>query len=208
MAFAAIAPELAIASLAATAIGGGISAYGAYQSGQAQKAYYNYQAGVQQQLAQVARLKANRDIMAGEQEAQKYGIQTSQQVGGIRARAAAGGIGVDTGSTAEVQASQLAVGGEEQKSARQTAAERAYGENVEAAAKTASAGAMEFAGSQAATAGDISAFGDVVGTAGKMASLGLDYSKYSSVAGGGSSSVAPKWYPDSSSDPTQIGSYY
>jgi|SRR5215472_4181466 len=188
---------LGIVSLATTAIGGGITAYGQYQAGQAQKAYMDYQAGVQQQLAQVARLKANRDIMAGEQEAQKYGIQTAQQVGGIRARAAAGGIAVDTGSTAEIQSSQLAVGGEEQKSARQTAAERAYGEDVEAAAKTASAGAMEFAGSQAETAGDISAFGSIASTAGSVSGKWLQLSQYGNPLA-----------PTTSNNPTQIGSYY
>src|SRR5215469_2279923 len=163
--------------LIATAVGGGIQAYGAYAGGQAQKAYLNYQAGVQQQLAQIARLKANRDIMAGEQEAQKYGIRTAQIRGGTIASAGARNVQVSGGSTRNVLLGQLAAGQEEEATARQTAGERAYGENVEAAAKTASAGAMQVAGAQAATAGEISAAGSIVSTVGNVAGKWYDISK-------------------------------
>src|SRR6516162_7861673 len=103
----------AVTTMAAAAVGGGISAFGAYQGGQAQKAYYNYQAGVQRQLAGIATQKAGRDIIAGEQEAQKYGIQTAQVLGGTTARAGAGNVAL-TGSTAGVLQSQRAAGLEEQ----------------------------------------------------------------------------------------------
>jgi hypothetical protein len=161
----------------ATAAGAGIQAYGAYQSGQAQKAYYNYQAGVQQQLATIANLKANRDIMAGEQEAQKYGIQTAQIMGGTTARAGAGNVATGTGSTALVRSAQLGAGQEEQATARQTAGERAYGEQVEAAAKVAGAGAERVAGAQAVTAGDIGAIGSIVGGIGSVAGKWYDVAK-------------------------------
>jgi len=163
--------------LIATAVGGGIQAYGGYAGGQAQKAYYNYQSQVQRNLAQIATLKAGRDIMAGEQEAQRYGIQTAQIMGGTTASAGARNVAVNTGSTAQVLQSQRATGLEEQATARQTAAERAYGEEVEASAKTASAGALTMAGSQAATAGDISAAGTLVSTVGSVAGKWYDISR-------------------------------
>jgi hypothetical protein len=178
-----MADPISLTMIAATAIGGGIQAYGAYSGGQAQKAYYQYQAGIANQQAQIARLKATRDFSAGELEAQKYGIKTAQVLGGTIARAGAGNIGPTTGSTAAVYMSQRAAGLTEQATARQTAAERAYGEDVEAAAKVASAGALGFAGAH--TAGDISAIGSVVSTVGSVAGKWYDVSKLGAAGAGG-----------------------
>src|SRR6516164_9192005 len=103
-----MADPISATMIAATVIGGGIQAYGAYSGGQAQKAYYQFQAGIAQQQAEIARLKATRDFSAGELEAQKYGIKTAQVLGGTIARAGAGNIGPTTGSTAAVYMSQRA----------------------------------------------------------------------------------------------------
>jgi len=172
-----MADPISIAMIAATAVGGGISAYGQYSGGQAQKQYYDFMARNAIQMANIARLKAGRDIMAGEQEAQKFGIQTAQIRGGTIARAGAGNVATGMGSTAQVYMSQLAAGQEEQATARQTAGERAYGEQVEAAAKVAGAGADVFAGARAVTAGDISAFGTMVSTVGSVAGKWYDMSQ-------------------------------
>ena len=180
-----MADPISATMIAATVIGGGIQAYGAYSGGQAQKAYYQFQAGIAQQQAEIARLKATRDFSAGELEAQKYGIKTAQALGGTIAKAGAGNIGPTTGSTAAVYMSQRAAGLTEQATARQTAAERAYGENIEAAAKVASAGAMDVAGRQAAIAGDISAAGSVVSTVGSVAGKWYDVSKLGAAGAGG-----------------------
>jgi len=168
---------IGLISMGATAVGGGIQAWGAYTGGRGQQAYYNYQANVQRNLARIANLKAGRDIMAGEVEAQKYGIQTAQTLGGTIARAGAGNISASAGSTAQVLQSQRAAGLEEQQVARQTAAERAYGMRVEAEAKTASAGALDVAGEQAAKAGQIAMLGDIASTAGSVAGKWYDISK-------------------------------
>ena len=191
-----MADPITLAALAATAIGGGISAYGAYSGGQAQKEYYDLLAKNDLTQANIARLKAGRDIMAGDVEAQKYGIATAQRLGGTITSAGARNIGPTTGSTAQVYMSQLAAGREEQQIARQTAAERAYGEDVEATAKEAGARAKEFAGGQAATAGEIGAAADVAGTVGKMAGIGLEGAKFAPppTAIGDSGSVDPKWF--------------
>src|SRR5215469_10616518 len=103
-----MADPISIAMIAATAVGGGISAYGQYSGGQAQKQYYDFMARNAIQMANIARLKAGRDIMAGEQEAQKFGIQTAQIRGGTIARAGAGNVATGMGSTAQVYMSQLA----------------------------------------------------------------------------------------------------
>jgi hypothetical protein len=180
--------------LIGTAVGGGISAFGAYQGGQAQKAYYNYQANVQRQLAGIATQKAGRDIMAGEQEAQKYGIQTAQVLGGTTARAGAGNVLTTGGSTVAVLQSQRAAGLEEQATARQTAGERAYGEYVEAAAKRAGGGALDVAGQQAETAGIIGGIGKGVATVGQVAGMGFDIAKTTPTLAGDAQPVSSKWY--------------
>jgi hypothetical protein len=168
-------------SAAATLIGGGISAYGAYQGGKAQKAYYDYQAGIQNVLANVARLKAGRDIMAGEQEAQKLGIEAAQRMAGINVRAGAANVqtavGPTTGSTAAVYMSQIAAGQAAQAGARQTAAERAYGEGITAAEKVTTGAADIMAGERQVATGEVTAAADVASSVGQA------------------TAVALKWYP-------------
>jgi len=190
---------IGLISMGVTAIGGGISAWGAYSGGQATKQYYDLQAANAQREAQIARLKAGRDIMAGEQEAQKYGIRTAQLLGGTVARAAAANVSPTTGSTAAIYMSQRAAGLEEEAAARQTAAERAYGEEVEASAKEAGATAEQVAGRKAAIAGDISAAGTVASTIGSVAGKWYDISKTTPNPWQGASDVA---------NPTQIGGLY
>ena len=186
---------LSAVALAGTAVGGGISAYGAYTGGQQTKEYYDLLARNDLTQANIARLKAGRDIMAGDVQAQKYGIATAQRLGGTIASAGARNIGPTTRSTAQVYMSQRAAGLEEQQIARQTAAERAYGEDVEAAAKEAGARAKEFAGEQAETAGKITAAADVASTVGKVASIGMDAAKFAPpTAIGDTGSVDPKWF--------------
>jgi hypothetical protein len=187
-----MADPITVTMLIGTAVGGGISAFGAYQGGQAQKAYYNYQAGVQRQLAGIATQKAGRDIMAGEQEAQKYGIQTAQVLGGTTARAGAGNVAL-TGSTAGVLQSQRAAGLEEQATARQTAGERAYGEYVEAAAKTVGAGALDVAGTQAEAASKVAMAGTAVSTVGSVAGKWYDVSKTTQLASTATPQSSTAW---------------
>ena len=193
-----MADPITATALIATAVGGGISAWGAYTGGQATKQYYDLLARNETTQANIARLKAGRDIMAGDVEAQKYGIATAQRLGGTIASAGARNISPTTGSTAQVYMSQRAAGLEEQQIARQTAAERAYGENVEAAAKVASAGAEQFAGQQAATAGEFKAGAATAQTIGQMASIGMEAAKFAPTAPptaiGDTGSVDPKWY--------------
>ena len=172
-----MADPITATMLIGTAVGGGISAFGAYQGGQAQKQYYDFLGRNALTEANIARLKAGRDIMAGEQEAQKLGIQTAQVRGGTIARAGAGNVGPTTGSTADVYMGQLAAGQAAQASARQTAGERAYGEYVEAAAKTTGAGADVWAGARAPTAADINIAGTVASTAGSVAGKWYDIQK-------------------------------
>jgi hypothetical protein len=102
-------------------------------------------------------------------------------MGGINVRAGAANVqtavGPTTGSTAAVYLSQIAAGKAAQAGARQTAAERAYGEDITAAEKVTTGAADVLTGTKQAMAGEVAAAGDV----------------FSSI--GQATSVALKWYP-------------
>src|SRR6516225_5830925 len=67
-------------AMVATAVGAGIQAYGQYQQGQAQKASYNYQAGVGQQLAGALQTRANVEEAVGYQRSQIAGYRGAEEV--------------------------------------------------------------------------------------------------------------------------------
>lgn len=165
-----------------TMVGAGISAYGQYSSGQAQSAMYKYQAGVNQQLAAVATQNANWDIVSGEVKAEQAGLQSAATLGRYRASAGAHGVL----ASPDVVRSQIAIGAENQAVARADAAHAAYGEQVQAAEKTATAGADIVAAGTARTAGEIGAVGSIVSGAG---------------------SVAEKWYTASQTAPSSSTPY-
>jgi hypothetical protein len=157
-----------IGSMVATAAGAGIQAYGSYQGGQAQSKYYQYQAGVNNALAGVAQQNANWDFASGEVKAQQAGLVSRAAAGRETVSAGARNIGMG-GSTAQVLASQHAIGAENQAVLRADAAHAAYGEEVQAAERTATAGADVFAGRTAIAAGDIGALGSIASGVGSVA---------------------------------------
>lgn len=86
---------LAIASLGASIIGGGIQAVGAMQSGEASMEAAQYRAGVAQRMATSA-------LDQGGSEVQRYGYKVGQIKGQQRAGYAASGVRTDWGSAADV----------------------------------------------------------------------------------------------------------
>lgn len=94
---------LAIASLGASIIGGGIQAMGAMQSGQASMQAAQYRAGVAQRMA-------SSTLDQGGSEAQRYGYKVGQLKGTQRANYAASGVRTDWGSAADVAQSTDMIG--------------------------------------------------------------------------------------------------
>src|SRR5947209_1984568 len=90
----------AVAGLA----GAGISAYGAYEQGQATKNAALYQSQVAQNNAKIAKQNADWDIEAGEIAAANRGQQVRAAVGSQKASQGASGVDVNTGSAADVRA--------------------------------------------------------------------------------------------------------
>lgn len=160
-------------ALAATAISGAVSAYGSASSGAAQKQAFQYQAGVAQMNAQIAKQNADYAIAAGEVTAQESGMKTRYQIGTTIAQQGAGGLAVGSGSNARVVDSEWLIGQQDESIIRSNAARQAYGYEIQGANATAQGVVDTMAGTNAQTAGNISAFGSILGAAGSVSSKWL-----------------------------------
>lgn len=163
---AAMAGASGGASLAGTAI----TAFGQYYSGKAQSNMYNYQSGVAQANATLAKQDANYTIASGEVSAQQSGMRTRGQVGATRVGYGAGNIDSTTGSAKNVIASETEIGQQNQGIIRADAAKRAYGFNVSAAEDVAQAGAYQVAARTSREAADINIASTIIGGAGSVSS--------------------------------------
>ena len=171
----------------ATAVGAGVQAYGQYQAGQAQARQYGFQADVNQKLAQIAATNANYDIAAGGVKQVQAGLAGRAQAG--RFAVSSGARNIAGGSTGAVTSSIHSLSMENQKIIAADAAHAAYGESVQAAEKTATAGAMTTAAGTAVTAGDI--VGSIVSGVGSVAGKWYDISSVSPTGGGVNTNVNP-----------------
>lgn len=136
-------PYLAIAGLVATAVGAGVSAYGAYQQGQVAKSTAEYNADLMTQQAQNADLE-NRENM------QRLATQNERTMASQRVNYAATGLEIGNGSPLQVQADtakQLKLNMLDQNRAAQAQEQSLY----------AQAGATQWAGNNYAQAGMIGA---------------------------------------------------
>lgn len=167
---------VAIAGMAATAVGGIIQAQGQEYQAQAQSNMYTYQAGVAKANEQIALSNANWDRAAGEVEAQQSGERTAQKIGQTKVEASAGNLSPNVGSPTQVASSTQEVGYEDQAIKRADAAQKAYGQDIEAFQDVAQANLDTTAATTSKTAGDIAALGTMVGTAGSVASKWMDFS--------------------------------
>lgn len=186
--FTLSAGTLAMMSMASSAAGAGVSAYGAYSQGQAQSAQYAYQSGIAQMNAQIAKQNADYAVAAGEVKAQESGMKTRFQIGETIAQQGAGGLAVGSGSNARVVSGELAVGQQDQAIIRSNAARTAYGYNVEAAAATAQGKLYSMASESAKTAGAISAAGSLISGAGSVSGKWLQATQ-AGIFGGGNTAL-------------------
>lgn len=164
---------IAVGGMAASAIGGVVSAVGSEQSGNAQKSMYDYQAGITSLNAQVSKQNASYALATGEVEAQQSGMQTRAQIGETKAIQGASGLDVNSGSGATVRSSEADIGAENQAVIRSNAAKRAYGYEVEATQATAQGQVDVMAGQNAQSAGQIGAISSILGGASSVSSKWL-----------------------------------
>lgn len=156
---------MAVASLVGTAVGGGVSAYGAYSGGQAQKSMFNYQSRVAQINAGIAQNQAQTEFAAGDIQAQQVGFRSGERMGITRAGIGAGNLDLGTGSARRVLSSEAMIGQNEQATVRNNAARRAYGEQVSAFTDTAQSNVDIAAGKGAVQAADFNVASSILGAA-------------------------------------------
>jgi hypothetical protein len=161
--------------------GAATSAFGAYEQGQAQAANASYQAQVAANNAMIARENAALTEQSGVARETAQGMKTAQSVGGIKARQAASGIDVNTGSAANVRTAAAKLGALDALTIRSNTAREAYGYEVAATNDTAESQLLTSEASQARTAGDIGALGTFLTGA---SSVGLNYAKWQLGNGG------------------------
>lgn len=152
---------LLVASLVATAVGTGVSAYAANQAGKAQQSLNNYNAALSDQSA----MDAARDsrIKANAQRAQAEKIKARQ-----RALYAKAGVVSATGTPLMVQVAQA---GE----LEMAALEQEQAGNAEAARLRSQAVLDRMSGSAARRAGNLNATATILQGIGSAASIGMSY---------------------------------
>lgn len=156
--------------IGASIAGGITSAAGAKQTAQAQLQQNNYQAGVAQINANIA--KQNRDfaLNQGEQQAVKYGLDASQRAGAIKAGQGASGLDVNSGSAVDVRASQKLATDMDLTQIRSNAAKTAYDFDVQSVGFENQSQLYKMAGQNAVAAGNIQATASILGTVGSVSS--------------------------------------
>ncbi len=164
-----MADPLSIASMGMSAVGAGINAFGAIQSGAAQSRMYQYQAGVAETNQKIALQNRDYALNVGETEAVRYGMGAADRAAKIKTGMSMSGMDIGSGSKADVQSSLKTVSGMDLEQTSKNAARKAYGYEVEAAQNTAQAGLYTRAASDAESAGGIKALGSLVSGAGSVA---------------------------------------
>lgn len=166
----------AIASLAITAIGTGVSMYGQIQQGKNQQAQANYQAAIMERNAKIAEMNANDAERRGAVEEQQLRLRTSSMIGEARSDLSASGVVVDSGSPLEAQQEIAAMGAYDVNTQRYNAAKEAWSIRNQAADYTAQSRLYSMAGANAASEGRMGAFGTALTGLGSMADKWYKYS--------------------------------
>lgn len=90
-----------------------------------------YAARVDEQNAKQADAQSADALLRGQAAVQRRGLETRQQIGSTRAAMAAQGVDVSSGSAADVQSSEAAIGKIDETTLRNNAAREAWGYQVE-----------------------------------------------------------------------------
>lgn len=180
--------SIAAVSGGASLLGGLITAGGTLAKGASDQAMYTYQAGVAQLNAKIDKQNADYTETAGGTAGYQSGLKTGAIVGTQKADQGASGVDVGSGSAAGVRDTTTKLGQYDEDLIATNYAKKAYGYEVEAATKTAEAGADVIAGENAVKASKISAAGSILGTVGSVASKWLQGSSVFSKGDSGSTS--------------------
>lgn len=123
----AAASTLAIASIAATVIGAGVSAYGQMKAGESAQNQANYAAGVARNNQIIADQQATASRQRGEVAATTQRLRTEALIGKQKAAMAANGLDVNSGSNLDLTTTSEQVGYLDALTIRSNAEREAYG---------------------------------------------------------------------------------
>lgn len=154
-----------------------VSAYGAYQQGQAQEAQANYQAKIMDRNAQIADMNAQDAERRGKIEEKQLRLRTSNMIGEARSGLSGSGVVVDSGSPLDIQTDTAAWGEYDVQTQRWNTAKEVWGIKNQAANYTAQGGLYRMAGANAASAGVWSAGGSLLSGAGTVADKWYKYNQ-------------------------------
>ncbi len=186
-----VSATIAGIGLASSASGGIMGAIGSSYSGKANKAMYDYQAGIADINRRVAEQDAQYTRIAGEREAEIAGLKGREIVGATKAGFGAGNIDPTRGSAVNVLKSEATVNAANLNMIRANAAKKAYGFEVTAAEDTAQGRLFTMAGDTSMTAGEIGATSSLLGAVGSVSSKWLQGRQQG--LWGGSGNNAPSW---------------
>lgn len=189
---------LAVLGLGTSLIGGIEQAQGQVQSAKAQAESYAYQAQIAKNNAAIAGQNVAWVADQGEIDATTQGMKTAAEVGSMKAKEAASGIDVNTGSAVDARAAAERLGVINALTVKSNAARTAWGYQVDQSNEEIQSALYKKAGAYATQAGKIGAGSTLLATAGSIASQAA---KYSMVGGG----ISPG---DSSYPGVQTGSLY
>lgn len=160
-------------ALAAGVIGGGISAAGQLEAGQAAANAATYRAQVAKNNADIALQNAAYAEKAGVAKATVQSLRGAQVAGKIKAGQGASGVDVNSGSSVAVQAGQREASKLDTETVLNNAQLEAYGYRTRATSEEAQAGLEELTAKQAPIGAEIGAAGSLLSTA---SSLGYKWS--------------------------------
>lgn len=161
-------------SIGTTVAAGGVSAWGANESGKAAQRKAQYQAAVSDVNRQIAEQNADYALKVGETQAQQSGMEGRFKVGSTIARAGASGVDVNTGSKSRVIDSVQSIATHNQAVIRSDAAKRAYDHRVQAMEHSAQGTLYRAAGEDARREGTTKMFASLLGTASSVGSKWSD----------------------------------
>ena len=180
-------------ALAAGIVGGGISAIGQVEAGQATANAANYQAAVASNNAIIEGQNAVYAEKAGNVAATNQSLKGAQVAGKIKAGQGASNIDVNTGSAKAVQAGQRVASNLDTATVLNNSELAAYGYRTKAVSDTAEAGLDTLKGQQATEGADIGAVGSLLSSA---SSLGGKWAQGLGGPSGGGSSGSPVYPPN------------
>ena len=165
-----MADPVTLVAMGATAVGSVVSGIGAKYSGDANAAAYRYKAGVAMLNKQINDQNAKFSLQAGGIKGLEKGLEAGQEIGLTKAHQAASGIDVNTGTAADVRASQTKVAQFDQNVIEWDAEKTAYGYETRAATDVAEASLDSMSANVAERAGTISEIGSFLGGASSVSS--------------------------------------